>query len=157
MCNYASIHTFSSIYTNLWPGSVFLSNLLEMLLGKSFKQVPVTYHHHQHYHDGRRVVTKGCVAIKVGQGEDQQRITVPVMYLNHPLFAQLLKEAEEEFGFAHQGTITIPCQVAQFKYVQRLIDSENKSIQNQHQNHLVGCFRSSSLNKRRSIDHIFDI
>ncbi|XP_027352789.1 auxin-responsive protein SAUR32-like [Abrus precatorius] len=106
------------------------------MLGKSSKQIAVTYHH------GREVVTKdipkGCLAIKVGQGEEQQRITVPVNYLNHPLFAQLLKEAEEEYGFAQQGTIIIPCQVAQFKNVQHLIDRE-RSL---HHHHLVGCFRA---------------
>ncbi|KAJ1414742.1 Small auxin-up RNA [Sesbania bispinosa] len=77
------------------------------------------------------------MAIKVGQGEEQQRITVPVNYLNHPLFIQLLKEAEEEYGFSHQGTIVIPCQVAEFKNVQHLIDTDQMS-----HHHLVGCFRA---------------
>ncbi|KAK7338110.1 hypothetical protein VNO77_18709 [Canavalia gladiata] len=91
------------------------------MLGKSSKQVPVTY-------DGREAVTKdipkGRLAIKVGQGKEQQRITVPVNYLNHPLFVQLLKEAEEEYGFSHKGTITIPCHVAEFNNVQHLIHCE---------------------------------
>ena len=82
---------------------------------------------------------KGCLAIKVGQGEEQQRIMVPVIYLNHPLFAQLLKEAEDEYGFDQQGTISIPCQMEEFKCTQDLIDRE-RSLQHQH--HLVGCFRA---------------
>ncbi|KAK7258464.1 hypothetical protein RIF29_24042 [Crotalaria pallida] len=109
---------------------------------KSFKQVPFTYLHHHHHrrHVGvTKNIPKGCLAIKVGQGEDQQKITVPVMYLNHPLFAQLLKEAEEEYGFAQQGNITIPCQVEEFKYVQDLIHRE-RSLQDNH--HLVGCFKA---------------
>ncbi|RYR24136.1 hypothetical protein Ahy_B02g057636 [Arachis hypogaea] len=43
------------------------------------------------------VIPKGFMAIKVGQGEEQQRFVVPVIYFNHPLFMQLLKEAEEEY------------------------------------------------------------
>ncbi|KAF5464516.1 hypothetical protein F2P56_014589 [Juglans regia] len=62
-----------------------------------------------------RDVPKGCLAIKVGQGEKQQRFVVPVMYFNHPLFMQLLKEAEEEYGFDQKGTITIPCHVEEFR------------------------------------------
>ncbi|TKY61221.1 Auxin-responsive protein SAUR32 [Spatholobus suberectus] len=81
------------------------------MLGISFKQVP--HIHQDGHHDGRQVVNKdipkGCLKIKVGQGEEQQKITVPVNYLKHPLFVQLLKEAEEEYGFAQKGTITIPC------------------------------------------------
>ncbi|XP_057462109.1 auxin-responsive protein SAUR32-like [Actinidia eriantha] len=81
-----------------------------------------------------RDVPKGCVAIKVGQGPQQQRVVVPVMYLNHPLFMLLLEEAEEEFGFDQKGTITIPCHVEEFRYVQAMIDKE-------HHHHNVGCFR----------------
>ncbi|KAJ7951363.1 Auxin-responsive family protein [Quillaja saponaria] len=100
-------------------------------------------HHHHRYHDhGKkqviRDVPKGCLAIKVGQlGEEQQRFVVPVIYFNHPLFMKLLKEAEEEYGFEQKGTITIPCHVEQFRYVQGMIDREN-SIHHQH--HHVGCF-----------------
>ncbi|XP_062148757.1 uncharacterized protein LOC133857472 [Alnus glutinosa] len=38
------------------------------------------------------------------------RVLVPVMYFNHPLFGELLREAEEESRHQHQGGITIPCQ-----------------------------------------------
>ncbi|KAF7843906.1 auxin-responsive protein SAUR32 [Senna tora] len=64
-----------------------------------------------------RDVPKGCLAIKVGQGgeEELQRFVVPVIYFNHPLFLQLLKEAEEEYGFDQKGTITIPCHVEEFR------------------------------------------
>nr|AFK48522.1 unknown [Lotus japonicus] len=106
------------------------------MLGKS---IQLTYHHH-----GRtKEIPKGWLAIKVGQGQEQQRITVPLIYLNHPLFVQLLKEAEEEFGFAQKGTIVLPCHVAEFKHIQHLIDSERKPLHHHHQpHHLVGCFRA---------------
>ncbi|XP_057450841.1 auxin-responsive protein SAUR32-like [Lotus japonicus] len=94
---------------------------------------------HSHGGDGKkqqefRGVPKGCMAIKVGQGEEKQRFVVPVMYLNHPLFMQLLKEAEEEYGFDQKGTITIPCHVEEFRNVQGLID-RHKSLHHHH-----GCF-----------------
>ncbi|KAK8493047.1 hypothetical protein V6N13_046189 [Hibiscus sabdariffa] len=58
------------------------------------------HQHHPHEKKQFRDVPKGCLAIKVGsEGEEQQRFVVPVMYFNHPLFMQLLKEAEKEYGF----------------------------------------------------------
>ncbi|CAA6656201.1 unnamed protein product [Spirodela intermedia] len=32
-----------------------------------------------------------------------RRVLVPVIFFNHPLFVDLLRRAEEEFGFHHQG------------------------------------------------------
>ncbi|KAK9122264.1 hypothetical protein Syun_019881 [Stephania yunnanensis] len=106
------------------------------------------HHHHHHHHSqhGRKVVMrsdvpKGCLAVMVGhQGEEQQRFVVPVMYFNHPLFMQLLKEAEEEFGFDQKGTITIPCHVEEFRQVRGLIDQERSLTHHHH--HYVGCFRA---------------
>ncbi|OMP08646.1 Auxin responsive SAUR protein [Corchorus olitorius] len=99
------------------------------------------HHHHHHSHHGKKQakdVPKGCLAIKVGsRGEEQQRFVVPVIYFNHPLFMQLLKEAEEEYGFDQKGTITIPCHVEEFRNVRGLIDRE-KSL---HNHHHVSCFR----------------
>ncbi|XP_061372887.1 auxin-responsive protein SAUR32-like [Gastrolobium bilobum] len=100
-----------------------------------------TRHNHYGYGHGKkqeyRGVPKGCLAIKVGQqGEEQQRFVVPVMYFNHPLFMQLLKEAEEEYGFDQKGTITIPCHVEEFRNIRGLIDRE-KSL---HHHHHIGCF-----------------
>uniref|UniRef100_A0A804L8D2 Uncharacterized protein n=1 Tax=Musa acuminata subsp. malaccensis TaxID=214687 RepID=A0A804L8D2_MUSAM len=48
---------------------------------------------------------------------EEQRYVVPVIYFNHPLFGELLQEAEEEFGFHHPGGITIPCPAAEFERV----------------------------------------
>jgi len=86
-------------------------------------------------------VPKGCVAVCVGiEGEELQRFVIPVVYINHPLFEKLLKEAEEKYGFEHKGTITIPCHVSDFQYVQCLIDQ-----QQQHHSHSSSfCFRGSA-------------
>ncbi|WZZ89284.1 hypothetical protein YC2023_117863 [Brassica napus] len=80
------------------------------------------HHHHNHHH-----VPKGCVAIMVGHEGDEEglhRFVVPLMFLSHPLFLSLLKEAEEKYGFKHAGPITIPCRVDEFKHVQEIIDEE---------------------------------
>ncbi|KAK6159550.1 hypothetical protein DH2020_006864 [Rehmannia glutinosa] len=54
-------------------------------------------------------VPKGHFAVYVGENE-KKRFVIPVSYLNHPSFQELLFEAEEEFGFHHpMGGLTIPC------------------------------------------------
>ncbi|CAN6273656.1 unnamed protein product [Urochloa humidicola] len=62
---------------------------------------------------------KGQVAVYVGGGAEaggeSMRYVVPVVYFNHPLFGELLREAEEEFGFEHPGGITIPCAASRFE------------------------------------------
>ncbi|KAJ1378366.1 Small auxin-up RNA [Sesbania bispinosa] len=103
----------------------------------NLNEVPVTNIHKRKKVD----IRKGCVPIKVGEGEEQQKIVVPVMYINHPLFSQLLKEAEEEYGFDHQGTIIIPCRVEEFRHIQSLIDRE--MCPQQHHHHVINCFKPS--------------
>ncbi|XP_024987931.1 auxin-responsive protein SAUR32-like [Cynara cardunculus var. scolymus] len=80
-------------------------------------------------------VPKGCLAVKVGEaGAEQQRFVVPVICFNHPLFMQLLKDTEDEYGFEQKGTITIPCNVHHFRTI------INRIIHHHHHPH-HGCFR----------------
>ncbi|CAH8273765.1 unnamed protein product [Arabidopsis lyrata] len=54
-------------------------------------------------------VPKGYLAVYVGE-QKMKRFVVPVSYLNQPSFQDLLRKAEEEFGFDHpMGGLTIPC------------------------------------------------
>ncbi|KAL7156503.1 hypothetical protein ABFS83_02G014400 [Erythranthe nasuta] len=54
-------------------------------------------------------VPRGHLAVYVGQNE-KKRFVIPLSYLNHPLFQELLCQAEEQFGFYHpMGGLTIPC------------------------------------------------
>ncbi|KAL6578824.1 hypothetical protein OROMI_009040 [Orobanche minor] len=55
-------------------------------------------------------VPKGHVPIYVGEKE-KKRFVIPVSYLNHPSFQELLFQAEEEFGMGNypMGGLTIPC------------------------------------------------
>ena len=102
------------------------------------------YHHHHQSKKELKDIPKGCLAILVGQGEEQHRFVIPVIYINHPLFMELLKEAEEEYGFDQKGPITIPCHVEEFRNVQGMIDKENSyqdHQQHHHHHHHVLCFR----------------
>ncbi|KAL9267706.1 Auxin-responsive protein SAUR32-like protein [Drosera capensis] len=127
------------------------------------------HHHHNHRYvhsvsgtsggggEVRVDVPKGCMAIRVGEGDDEddkERFVVPVMYLNHPLFSRLLKAAEEVYGFDQKGTISIPCSVKEFREVVGLIDEEmgfvhhhdhhhkNGHDHNHHHRPIAGCFRA---------------
>ncbi|KAL3621325.1 hypothetical protein CASFOL_036241 [Castilleja foliolosa] len=54
-------------------------------------------------------VPKGYFAVYVGLNE-KKRFVIPVSYLNHSSFQELLCQAEEEYGFEHpMGGLTIPC------------------------------------------------
>ncbi|KAK2665482.1 hypothetical protein Ddye_004056 [Dipteronia dyeriana] len=53
-------------------------------------------------------VPKGHLAVYVGETE-KKRFMVPISYLKHPSFQNLLCQAEEEFGLNHPvGGLTIP-------------------------------------------------
>ncbi|KAI6702691.1 hypothetical protein NL676_011827 [Syzygium grande] len=68
-------------------------------------------------------VPKGHLAVFVGRRSGEfRRVLVPVVYFNHPLFGDLSREAEEEFGFGHRGGgISIPCEVSEFERVKSLV------------------------------------
>ncbi|URD78522.1 Auxin responsive protein [Musa troglodytarum] len=77
---------------------------------------------------------KGHLAVYVGGGrkdvggQPPRRYVVPVIYFNHPSFAELLREAEEEFGFHHAGGITIPCPAAEFERVRKRVASAGRHL-----------------------------
>ncbi|GJZ64611.1 auxin-responsive protein SAUR36-like protein [Tanacetum coccineum] len=70
----------------------------------------------------KNVVPKGHLAVYVGEKEDDaRRVLVPVIYFNHPLFGDLLREAEKVYGFNHDGGIHVPCRISEFHNVQTKI------------------------------------
>ncbi|OVA12834.1 Auxin-induced protein [Macleaya cordata] len=55
-------------------------------------------------------VPKGHFTVYVGETQFKKRFLVPLSYLNHSSFQDLLSRAEAEFGFDHiMGGLTIPC------------------------------------------------
>ncbi|KAJ4833305.1 hypothetical protein Tsubulata_004332 [Turnera subulata] len=70
-------------------------------------------------------VPKGHIAVYVGDQMYKKRFVVPITFLSHPSFQDLLNRAEEEFGFDYPtGGLTIPCREDAFlSLASRLISS----------------------------------
>ncbi|XP_059649994.1 auxin-responsive protein SAUR21-like [Cornus florida] len=59
-------------------------------------------------------VPKGHFAVYVGESQ-KNRFVVPISYLRHPMFQDLLRKAEEEYGYdTPMGGLIIPCSKATF-------------------------------------------
>ncbi|KAK6941246.1 Small auxin-up RNA [Dillenia turbinata] len=69
-------------------------------------------------------VPKGYLAVYVGP--ELRRFIIPTSFLSDPLFEVLLEKAEEEFGFNHNGGLTIPCEIETFKYLLKCIEKKQK-------------------------------
>ncbi|KAJ3675810.1 hypothetical protein LUZ60_004852 [Juncus effusus] len=71
----------------------------------------------------------GCFTVCVGPSKE--RFIVRTECLNHPLFQALLEEAENEFGFASDGPVELPCDVEGFEEVmlemEQALDSPTNS------------------------------
>ena len=52
---------------------------------------------------------------------DGRRFEVPLVYLSNSVFIELMQTSHEEFGFASDGRITIPCDAAVMEYVMCLL------------------------------------
>nr|XP_043607247.1 auxin-responsive protein SAUR22-like [Erigeron canadensis] len=67
-------------------------------------------------------VPKGHFAVYVGESQ-KKRFVVPLSYLDQPLFQDLLRRSEEEYGFNHpMGGLTIPCHEDAFVSVTARLD-----------------------------------
>ncbi|XP_052176002.1 auxin-responsive protein SAUR50-like [Diospyros lotus] len=81
------------------------------------------------------VVPKGFLAVCVGK--ELKRFIIPMEYLGHRAFGILLREAEEEFGFQQEGVLKIPCEVAVFKKILKMVE-EKRDVFSLHENGLGG-------------------
>ncbi|XWS49787.1 hypothetical protein CRYUN_Cryun12cG0032700 [Craigia yunnanensis] len=82
-------------------------------------------------------VPKGHLAVYVGESEGEtRRMVVPVIYFNHPLFGELLKEAERVYGFNQSGGITLPCGISEFEKVKMRIADWDHCRRKQHRRYL---------------------
>ncbi|KAL5562426.1 hypothetical protein UlMin_032173 [Ulmus minor] len=52
---------------------------------------------------------------------DQRRFAMPLAYLKHNIFRELLRMSEEEFGICSDGPITFPCDGVFMDYVLKQI------------------------------------
>ncbi|KAJ4774461.1 SAUR-like auxin-responsive protein family [Rhynchospora pubera] len=107
--------------------------------------------HHLFSFNRRSMPPKGFVTVRVGlEEEEKERFVVPVEHFRHPLFMEMLEEAEKEFGFEQKGAIVIPCRVDRFNQVEAIIDREFAGAAGErhhhgshhHVPHFAGCFRA---------------
>nr|DAD46632.1 TPA_asm: hypothetical protein HUJ06_016569 [Nelumbo nucifera] len=49
--------------------------------------------------------------------DDERRFVIPLAYLNNPIFIELLRMSEEEFGLRSDGPITLPCDSVFTEYI----------------------------------------
>jgi hypothetical protein len=73
------------------------------------------FHHHDAHggskegHDFHKNVPKGCMVMYMGsEGEQQQCFVILMVYVNHPLFDNILKEVEEEYSFHFHFIYLVP-------------------------------------------------
>ncbi|CAL9072623.1 unnamed protein product [Musa textilis] len=71
-------------------------------------------------------VPLGHVAVCVGSSS--RRFVVRVTHLNHPVFRQLLRQAEEVYGFpSRSGPVALPCDESLFEDVLCLVSFSSSS------------------------------
>ncbi|XP_010242833.1 PREDICTED: auxin-responsive protein SAUR64-like [Nelumbo nucifera] len=52
---------------------------------------------------------------------DNRRFVIPLAYLSNPIFIELLRISEEEFGLPNDGPITLPCDAVLAEYIISLV------------------------------------
>eukprot|EP00249_Psilotum_nudum_P015649 c25447_g1_i1 orf=863-1384(+) len=72
-------------------------------------------------------VPQGYFAVYVGK--ERRRFVIKIEHLNQPLFQALLARVEEEFGFNHEGGLTIPYPVAFFEHLLWLLERKDPATQ----------------------------
>lgn len=80
-------------------------------------------------------VKKGWMAIEVGLEEDggATKFVIPISYLYHSLFNQLLDMAHEVYGYHTSGPLRLPCSTNEFLQLRWQIErGNNKNHQQQH-------------------------
>ncbi|CAH2061246.1 unnamed protein product [Thlaspi arvense] len=92
-------------------------------------------------------VPKGYVAVSVGL--EKKRYTIPTEYLSHQAFHVLLREAEEEFGFQQAGVLRIPCEVAVFESILKIMEETTTTAKQD-------CKFNAATDDRKSYRHPSD-
>ncbi|KAG8501709.1 hypothetical protein CXB51_003902 [Gossypium anomalum] len=85
-------------------------------------------------------VKKGWLAVEVGLEEEDeeqgfQRFVIPISYLYHPLFKQLLDKAYEVYGYHTKGPLKLPCSVDDFLNLKWQIEKESNHHHHHHHHH----------------------
>lgn len=62
-------------------------------------------------------VKEGHFAVVAVVEEELKRFIVPLSFLTHPSFLRLLEQAAEEYGFDHDGALTVPCRPSELERI----------------------------------------
>lgn len=101
-------------------GIVKLKNVVERLVQiKSFSSAKKPCADEYGRHCVPKDVKQGHFAVIAVDGchEPTQKFAVPLMYLEHPMFRELLERAEEEYGFDHEGALMVPCRPSHLQMI----------------------------------------
>ncbi|KAM7502164.1 hypothetical protein LguiB_001068 [Lonicera macranthoides] len=60
-------------------------------------------------------VKEGHFAVIAVNEDEYKKFIVPLSYLNHPTFLNLLEQSAEEYGFDHGGALVVPCRPCQLE------------------------------------------
>lgn len=66
-------------------------------------------------------VKEGHFAVVAAEDDEVKRFVVPLSCLTHPSFLRLLEQAAEEYGFDHEGALTVPCRPSEMERILALI------------------------------------
>ncbi|CAK9314379.1 unnamed protein product [Citrullus colocynthis] len=62
-------------------------------------------------------VKEGHFAVVAVEAKKPKRFVVPLSCLTNPTFLRLLEAAAEEYGFDHEGALTVPCQPSELERI----------------------------------------
>lgn len=89
-------------------------------------------------------------------GEERQRFLIKTEHVNHPLFRELLEEAESEYGYRSDGPLIFPCEVDHFLQVLREMESgdDDPACENNSDNANSGHGCSFGRNRNHTSYHL---
>ncbi|KAE9585772.1 hypothetical protein Lal_00010031 [Lupinus albus] len=62
-------------------------------------------------------VKEGHFAVIAEGGEEPKRLVMPLSCLTNSTFLRLLEQAEEEYGYDHEGALTFPCRPSELERI----------------------------------------
>ncbi|KAJ9186259.1 hypothetical protein P3X46_001857 [Hevea brasiliensis] len=90
-------------------------------------------------------VPEGHIRVYVGKDiQFQCKFQMEANYLNHPLFEDLLRISEEEFGYSYDGALRIACDIHLFQYLLHLLKTSNPSAHYMQLPDLISSFHNST-------------
>ncbi|XP_022140427.1 auxin-responsive protein SAUR50-like [Momordica charantia] len=62
-------------------------------------------------------IKEGHFAVVAVDAEEPKRFVAPLSCLTNPTFLRLLEAAAEEYGFDHEGALTVPCRPSEMERI----------------------------------------